>query len=222
MALATVPYGDTPGVADLPFDPRASFDPRTFPAPAATRPTIGRLRLPQPPLGARCLEVGFSLRVGGDVEAEASQCDVLDVPLLPRPRKLRLRSRSAAPAPLPARPTPVRRSPRAPPPHTSSSAQLGLTEATTILTRGGSSMHDTPGPRSVEREGQRFVSTTKPCGSSSTVPARSNAPTARLKAFLLMPNNLRISSGLDASPIRGGFGAARADRIFCASLARSS
>lgn len=122
MALATVPYGDTPGVADLPFDPRASFDPRTFPAPAATRPTIGRLRLPQPPLGARCLEVGFSLRVGGDVEAEASQCDVLDVPLLPRPRKLRLRSRSAAPAPLPARPTPVRRSPRAPPPHTSSSA----------------------------------------------------------------------------------------------------
>ena len=30
MALATVPYGDTPGVADLPFDPRASFDPRTI------------------------------------------------------------------------------------------------------------------------------------------------------------------------------------------------
>ncbi len=68
-----------------------SFDPRTFPAPAATRPTIGRLRLPQSPLGARYLEVGFSLRVGGAVEAEANQCDILDVPLLPRPRKLRLR-----------------------------------------------------------------------------------------------------------------------------------
>jgi hypothetical protein len=63
----------------------------TFPGGAPVGSPATKLRLPQPPEDARYLEVGFTLRIGGAVEAEASQCDILDVTLSPRPRKLRLR-----------------------------------------------------------------------------------------------------------------------------------